>query len=259
MSGDFRGAPQVYGAPMPTNTSTSSSLDQQHIAIVGASSGIGLAVARSAAARGARVHLFARDAERLHTATAGLEAGRHTLDLNDPDSIQAAFAGIPVLDHVYVAAGSAAFADPLHGDLERDFAKVEERILGSLRVVRAAYPKMRDGGSFVFTGGVSTDRPVKGAWATTLATAAAEQLARQLAVELAPLRFNAVSPGWTDTPMWDVLLGANKAQVFAAQAARFPVPRLARAEEVAEAVLTLMSVRTISGEVLHIDSGSRWI
>lgn len=240
-------------------TNSTSSLQDQHIAIVGGSAGIGLAVARQAASRGAIVSLFARNPTRLAAVAAELGAYSHPLDLAKPESIEAAFAAIPALDHVYVAAGTAAFGDPLKGNLEQEFANFEERILGSLRIVRATHAKMRAGGSYVFTGGVSTDRPVKGAWATTLGTAAAEQLARLLAVELAPLRFNAISPGWTDTPMWDTLLGANKADVFAAQAARFLVPRLATADEVAEAVLALMSIRSITGEVLHVDSGGRLV
>jgi len=74
---------------------------------------------------------------------------------------------------------------------------------------------------------------------------------------LAPLRCNAVSPGWTDTPMWDRILGEGKDEIFRGVAARTPVGRLMAADEVAEAVIFLMSNRAVTGEILHVDGGQR--
>jgi NAD(P)-dependent dehydrogenase (short-subunit alcohol dehydrogenase family) len=167
---------------------------------------------------------------------------------------------MPAPDHIYVAAGSFVGGPILEGTLGHFRSALEDRLWGTVNVVRAAAPKMkRPGASFVFTGGVSTDRPVKGAWATAIGTAVGEQLARALAVELAPLRFNAVSPGWTDTPMWDGILGDSKASTFAAVGAQIPVGRIATAEEAAQAVLLLMANRSLNAEVLHVDGGHRLV
>ena len=118
---------------------------------------------------------------------------------------------------------------------------------------------MQPNGSFVFTGGVSTARPVPGAWATAVATAAAEQMARALAVEIAPVRVNAVAPGWTDTPMWDEIFGENKREVFAGVAEKLLTKRLATAEEVAQAVIFLMNNNSITGETIHVEGGHRLV
>ncbi len=120
-------------------------------------------------------------------------------------------------------------------------------------------PRMARGGSITLTGGVSTTRPAPGAFISALGTAAAEQMARALSLELAPIRVNAVSPGFTDTPMWDPILGAAKEATFAAVSKKLPIERIAAAEEVAEAVLFLMSNAAITGEVVHVDGGGRLV
>jgi NAD(P)-dependent dehydrogenase (short-subunit alcohol dehydrogenase family) len=240
-------------------TNSASNWEGQHVVVIGGSSGIGLAVVELALAAGALVTSIARDRHRLEASVATLGTGVTTrvADCNDPPALEAALAHLVRIDHVFVAAGAARFADVSSGSASTDFLAVQERILGSMNAVRIACRRVPPGGSFVFTGGISTDRPVAGAWATSVATAAAEQLARTLAVDLAPLRFNAISPGWTDTPMWDRLLGADKARVLASVAEKLPVRRVATSHEVAEAVLLLMRVRAITGEVLHVDGGGR--
>ncbi|MEM8909751.1 MAG: SDR family oxidoreductase, partial [Bacteroidota bacterium] len=124
---------------------------------------------------------------------------------------------------------------------------------------RAAAPKMRPQGSIIFTGGVSTDRPIAGAWVSGLATASAEQLARVLVMEFPQIRFNAIAPGYTDTPMWDTIFGADKTAVLATVAEKLPSQKIASPEEVASAVLLLMSNHSITGEVIHVDGGGRLV
>ncbi|MBC8009103.1 MAG: SDR family oxidoreductase [Burkholderiales bacterium] len=242
-------------------THTSSSLENQTIVVIGASAGIGLAVAELALQAGAKVILIARNADRLAAAVSGLtgDFATQVADLNDSATLTAALAPLARIDHVYIAAGTAEFAAALGDPAAKKFKTIQDRIVGSMEAVQLIAGRMPPGGSFVFTGGVSTDRPVAGAWGTSVATAATEQLARTLAVDLAPLRFNAIAPGWTDTPMWDPLLGDNKAAVFASIAEKLPVRRIATAHEVAEAILLLMRVRAITGEVLHVDGGGRLV
>lgn len=236
-------------------------LEGQSIVVIGGSAGIGLAVAEFALQAGASLTLIARNAERLTTAAAGLagDVSTRVADLNDETSLQAALAHLTQIDLVYIAAGSAEFAHPLTDSAMGKFLGVQQRIVGAMRAVQLIADRMPPGGSFVFTGGLSTDRPVPSAWGTSVATAAIEQLARTLSISLAPLRFNAIAPGWTDTPMWDALLGVEKENVFASIIEKIPVGRLATAHEVAEAILLLMRVRSINGEVLHVDGGHRLV
>ncbi|MDX2014056.1 MAG: SDR family oxidoreductase [Myxococcaceae bacterium] len=233
-------------------------LEKQRVVVVGGASGIGLAVAAAAAREGALVDVHDVDPAAVARVKDTLPRGRHrVVDILDEAAVVNAFDEPGPLDHVYVAAGFAGASSIVDGDLAAQWRIIDVRLKGSAHVVRAASKRMRPAGSFTLTGGVSTDRPAKGSWAINVSTAATEQLTRTLAVELAPLRFNAVAPGWTDTPMWDRVLGPNKAQVFSDVAQTLLTKRLSRPDEVAEAVLFLMRTEAITGEVLHVDGGGR--
>jgi NAD(P)-dependent dehydrogenase (short-subunit alcohol dehydrogenase family) len=232
----------------------------QQVVVIGGSEGIGLAVAKAALRLGARVLAVARTGAKLEAARAavpGLEIA--VADINDSASIAAIFSQLAAVDHVYIAAGSTKIGTPLDHPLDQFRHKFDERLWGSLEVVRAAHRLMRPGGSFTFTGGLSSDRPVSGAWVSGIATMATEQLARVLALDLAPLRFNAVAPGYTDTPMWDQIFPGNGVQALHDVTSKQPLPRLVSADEVAQAVLLLMQNQAITGETIHIDCGARLV
>lgn len=241
-----------------------SGLAGRRLLVLGGSSGIGLATAAAAVDAGAAVTLLARDAARLDAAARALRARRagadvdvRAADIGDGDALGRALDQTPDIAHVLLAAGGAVLGGALDDTPGDPLAAVDLRLRSAHTVVRRVAPRLPADGSLVLTGGLSTERPSRGAWAIAVATAATEQLARALALELAPLRVNAISPGWTDTPMWDALLGAAKADVFHGVASRTPIGRLVAPEEVASAVLFLMSNRAMTGEVLHVDGGQR--
>ena len=230
----------------------------QQVVVIGGSEGIGLEVARAARNLGARVLAVSRTKAKLEAAKEqvhGLEI--QAADISDTDAIKLLFSQFSSLDHVYVAAGSTKIGSPLDLPLSDFRRKFDERLWGSVEVVRAAHGLVRSGGAFTFTGGLSSDRPVKGAWVSGIATMATEQLARVLALELAPVRFNAVAPGYTDTPMWDSIFPGAGAQALSGITEKNPVPRLVTAEEVAQVVLLLMQNEAITGETIHVDGGAR--
>ena len=235
-------------------------LKGRNVIIIGGSSGIGLATARLALQQGARVTITGTSEASTTKAAHSLGmVAAYALDMADEAQVNRFFARFSAIDHVYVAAGSTKLSNVLEGKVAEQLAGLNLRLLGSIYVVRAAAANMRAGGSFTFTGGISTDRPVKGAWVSGIGTSAAEQLARVLALELAPIRFNAVSPGWTDTPMWETILGDNRQAVLAGVAETLPVKRIARPEDVAEAVVFLMRNESVTGEIIHIDGGGRLV
>ena len=92
-----------------------------------------------------------------------------------------------------------------------------------------------------------------------IATTATEQLARVLAIELAPLRFNSVVPGYTDTPMWNHIFPEIGSQAFDEVTKKHIVPRMVTADEVAQAVLLLMQNEAITGETIPVDRGARLV
>ena len=237
------------------------SLFKKTVLIVGGSSGIGYATAIAATAAGANVIITSRSLQRVKEAAVRIGRGTQAmeLDVNMEQTITALFASIDSVDHIYIAAGSTKTGSLLDNTLEDSLQAFHERVVGSLRIVKAAIPKLNQGGSIVFTGGISTDRPIKGAWVSGIGTAAAEQLARVLVMEYPHIRFNAISPGYTNTPMWDTVLGADKDIILSNIANTLPTKKIASAKEVAEAVIFLMGNSAITGEVLHIDGGGRLV
>ena len=238
------------------------SLNGQQVVVLGGSAGIGLSVAEAALEEGASVRIFARDEDRLRGARKrlGERIEATSLDILDHVALAAYLGEMARIDHVFLAAGAFAPGEIHDGDLEGFRRALDVRLWSSVVAVRAALPRMTDGSSFVFTGGLAASKPHAGAWVTSVATAAAEQMARAIAPTLARfgVRANALSPGWTDTPMWDGILGSDKYAKFAALAEEIPLGRLGRAEEAAAAVLFLFKNRFVTGEVVHVDGGHRW-
>ena len=235
-------------------------MTEQQVVVIGGSEGIGLAVAKAARILGARVLAVSRTKGKLEAAQAAVSGlDIRVADINDTPAIQEVFSELSSVDHVYIAAGSTKVGGPLDDPLSDFRHKFDERVWGSLDVVRAAHHLVRPGGSFTFSGGLASDRPSKGAWVSGIATMAVEQLARVLALELAPIRFNAIAPGYTDTPMWDSIFPGNGSQALSDVVKSHLVPRLVTADEVAQAVLLLMQNEAITGETIHVDCGARLI
>ena len=234
-------------------------LQDQQVIVVGGGSGIGFATAVAAAEAGARVVVVGRSAEGLARAASAVPGARTArADVQDEEALAQLAAGLGIVDHVVVTAGSTRVGALLDREPVPDqLGPLRVRLHGAAHVLRAFHPVMRADGSVTLTGGVSSDRPVRGAWVSSVGTAATEQFARAMALELAPLRVNAVAPGWTDTPMWDAVLGADKDAVLAEAVKGQLTGRIVRPEEVAAAVVWLMSARSVTGEVVHVDGGAR--
>lgn len=133
------------------------------------------------------------------------------------------------------------------------------KVLGPWLVAKHLGGALPAGGSLVFTSGVAAYRPGPGASMIATANGALEALARSLALELAPVRVNVVSPGWVDTPIWDVLAGDAKGERLAAMAARLPAGRVGTPDDIARAIVALLDNGFVTGTVLHVDGGHRLV
>jgi NAD(P)-dependent dehydrogenase (short-subunit alcohol dehydrogenase family) len=228
------------------------------VVVVGASSGMGLATAQMAAAQGARVVMVARDRQRLDAACATIEPSTRSfaLDAADADAVSAMFGEIGEVDHVACFTGeqpNAPVADTTHDLYQR---ALDARVWAARNLCAAASPHMPASGSFTFCSGVSAWRPRANRAAGAAATAALESYARGMAVELAPIRVNTVCPGSFDTPVLDRAFGDRKQEAMQPYLSTLPLKRLGRPEELAHAVLFLMTNGYVTGTVLHIDGGS---
>lgn len=235
-------------------------LRNKHVVIVGGTSGIGLATAEAASAAGARVTVIGRDPQKLERISNAHPTWRTAAaEITDMAAIEAAFASGPSVDHVCVSAGTI-IPEPVTGSMERLRAPFEERVFGLLNVIRAALPRLAPDGSITCTTGDLVERPVAGLAAVAAAAAAVETLAKALVLELAPVRFNVISPGAVDTPLMTGLLGEEGRQaMLEQQAARTPIGRVGTSAEIAAFVLAIMTNPYVNGAILPVDGGLRLV
>jgi NAD(P)-dependent dehydrogenase (short-subunit alcohol dehydrogenase family) len=234
-------------------------LVNQRIVIIGGSSGMGLATARAAAVAGAAVTIASSDQGRVKAALAGLPdtCDGAVVDTRDEADVAALFARVGELDHVVYTAGDTAGPRALR-DLSLDAARqlFEVRFWGAVTAVKHAAPLLRPGGSIVLTSGTIGVRPAPGAALTAGGAAAIEGLTRGLAVELAPIRVNAVRPGAIRTPMWDQVPEPRRAELLAILADRTLTKAVGEADQIAATHLYLMENRFMTGTVLTVDGGA---
>jgi NAD(P)-dependent dehydrogenase (short-subunit alcohol dehydrogenase family) len=224
------------------------------VVVVGGTSGIGLAVARAALSAGAAVTVAARGVEAM--AQELPQATALPLDVTDERSVEEGFAAIGRLDHLVCTAASGFPPGLLRGPSEEVRALIESKLWGQHRRARAAASRLARDGSITLTSGIRSRRPLAGTGAFAVANSAVEGMARALAVEIAPIRVNAIAPGAVDTPVFAALPEEVRAERLERMASQTTVGRVGRAEEVAAAVLMLMRNGYVSGAVLDIDGGA---
>ena len=130
---------------------------------------------------------------------------------------------------------------------------MDSKFWGAYRIARAA--RIRDGGSLTLVSGVLGRRPSAASVLQGAINAALEGLARGLALELAPVRVNVVSPGLIDTPLHDRLPADKRQAMFEQVAARLPAKRIGDARDVANAILYLASTPFATGSTVVVDGG----
>lgn len=228
-------------------------LNGKKILVVGGSSGIGLAVAKHARQNGAHVIIASRKArEREFELPDGLGEAIETLafDITSSGDHSRLLETAGVIDHLVITVRPEICASSFQNmDIEAAKRAFEVKFWGQCRLIQAAQQHISKAGSIILTSGIAGEKIYNGASIMAVINSATETLCRALAVELAPLRINAVSPGFVEP----------KPQKIEEYAGQFPVGRLASMDEVASAYLWLMTNQYITGTVTVIDGGARLI
>lgn len=233
------------------------SLNGQRIAIIGGSSGIGYAVAECALAEGARVVIASSNAANVEAAVARLGEGASGSVVNvnnDEASVAAFFERLGAFNHLVFTAGDwgpSLFSGPV---AKLDFNSASDglkvRFWGALMAIKHGHSRILPNGSITLTDGALVHKPRKGAPLVTAFGGATEHLARGLAVDLAPIRVNAVCPGLVLTERF-----SGSPELVRQYTERQLIPRGAEPAEVAQAYLYLMRGTYTTGQVMIVDGG----
>lgn len=243
----------------------SNGLSGRHVLIAGGGSGMGLALARQCLAAGARVLIVGRSRSRLDCARnqLGNQAALSTreTDITDERAVSALFDGVGPLDHIVSTAANMEGAYGALGDLEeaalhRAFAS---KVYGPWLLAKHGCPVLSPAGSITIVSGIAAYRPLPRGSIVAPANAALEGLVKALALELAPIRVNGVSPGWVDTTIWKDVMGDGKDEALRKMAARLPVGRIGEVDDIAEALMFVMTSGFTTGAILHCDGGQRLV
>jgi NAD(P)-dependent dehydrogenase (short-subunit alcohol dehydrogenase family) len=236
------------------------SLDDKRILVIGGGSGIGFAVAEAAVKAGAQVVVASTNAERTRSAATrlGNRASSATLDITSEDQVAKFFANSGQFDHIATTAGdwSGPRRAPLAElDLEQAAAQFKVRFWGAVTIAKHGAKALSPNGSLTFTDGMIAHRPQKASAISTAMCGAIEHLTRALAVELAPLRVNAVCPGLIRTGIWDSIPEDRREAQLSEMTKRQLLPRVGEPSETAEAYLYLMRAGYTTGQVLYVEGG----
>ncbi|WP_406231962.1 SDR family oxidoreductase [Nocardia sp. NBC_01009] len=230
------------------------------VVIVGGTSGIGLATARRLLKDGMDVVIAGRNEERLAAALTelGAAATGQRVDARDEADLTRLFAEVGPIDHLVVTVTGPSGTTPFREiDREQLQAHYTGKLMAHTATVQAALPHLTTDGSVTLVSAASAG----GAMPTTAALAAVnagvEAMVPVLAVELAPLRVNAVSPGVIDTDWWSFLPDDARTGVFDSIAATTPVGRVGSADDVADAIEFLVGNTFTTGIVIRVDGGAR--
>lgn len=229
-------------------------LAHQSVLVVGGSSGIGLAVARSALAEGATVTIAGRNRDRLDEAAEALgDVATTQLDTGDDAALTTFFAHAAPFNHVLISAAQTPTGPIRTLPLADAQTAMESKFWGAYRIAQLA--RIVPGGSLTFVSGFLSERPSASSVLQGAINAALEALARGLALELKPVRVNTISPGMIDTPLWSKLEDDAKRAMFDRVGSNLPAGRVGRPEDIANAAIFLMTTGFATGSVVRVDGG----
>jgi len=237
----------------------SNPLRGKRVVLLGGTSGVGFATAEAAAREGASVVVVSSRKERVDQAISRLPQGAegHVVDLSNEEMVRAFFSQIGEFDHLVFTAGDALLIENLSTmDMKTARRFFDLRYWGAFMAAKYGSERLREGGSIILTSGVAGARPQKGWSVAASICSAIEALTRALAVELSPLRVNAISFGLIRTELWNDMPEEDRNALYETFEKNLLVGRVGEPEDAAEAFLYLMREKYSTGQTIVVDGGS---
>ena len=222
--------------------------------VVGGTSGIGRQLAKTLADRGEDVVITGRDQARTQAVAAeiGKKVRGLALDLARPEEIAGRLADIGKVSHLVIAAIERDENSVKKFDIARALRLVTLKLVGYTEVIHTLVPRFAPDASIVLFGGLAKERPYPGSTTVTTVNGGVNNMIKTLAVELAPVRVNAIHPGIVgDSPAWN----GKPPEVLQRVIARTPLGRLVTMDEVVGSALFLLDNQGINGVNLYVDGG----
>lgn len=229
----------------------------QRVVIIGGSSGIGLETARLAAAEGAEIIIASRSKDKLEKAkeVLGAAISAYILDITDEEQVHSFFEKVGTFQHLVVTAAETSGGPFLETPTSAARQLFENKFWGQYYAAKYGAPKLSPQGSITLFSGVVAYKSMIGSSTLGAVNAAVSNLGQTLALELAPLRVNIVSPGIIDTPSREKMPVAARNDFYTKIAAKLPAERVGTAVDVAQSVLYLIHNGFVTGTVLHVEGG----
>lgn len=216
---------------------------------------MGLATAVAASSAGAHVIVASRSEEKLKAAhkEIGGNVKTYQIDLLQENSIGELFQTVGAIDHLVITGSSIKSGAFRELAIEDAQASMASKFWGPY--LAAKYAQINSNGSIVLFSGILSRKPSPGRAVVSAINAAVEGLGRALAVELAPIRVNVISPGLVATPAYEKMPEDKRKAMFENAASHLPVGRIGTSEDIAATVLHLLENGYITGAVIDIDGG----
>ena len=237
---------------------SASKLEGQRVVVFGGASGAGLATAKLLAGQGAEVVVAGRGAKALDVATqVGARASAREVDGVDVPAVHAFFDEVGTFDHLVITAGATnrggSFVDEITDESFR--ATFDGKFWVQVTAAHAGARHVKKGGSITFFSGGAAHRGLRGMVNIAAVNGALEAIVPTLAVELAPTRVNAISPGTLRTTYWKGVPDATLEGIFEHYAKGVPAGRVGSVDDVANAVLFVVTTSFLTGQTLCVDGG----
>lgn len=221
------------------------------VLVVGGTSGIGREIARHYAAKGDEVIITGRETERAGAKAAEIEGNVSGLgvDLSKPETIAASLSGVGDVSKLVI---SAVLRDnnPIREyniSTARDL--ITMKMIGYTETVHSLLSRFSDETAVVLYGGLAKERPYPGAITVATVNGGVATMINDLAIELAPIRFNAIHPGIVgDSWFWED-------KDLSRFVERTPTGKLATTAEVVDATVFLLENEAVNGVNLYVDGG----